>query len=155
MSKIFLNFVLITCLLIMLGCSDKPLSVEEEIEQYIEQGKQAAEKRDTGDVLEFIDDSYRDEKGFDKKQIKRLLQLYFFRHKNIFLFTRIDEIKVFSNQQAEVKLHVAMAGKAISAANLLSSLRARVYRFELQLEKRDKWLLKSAKWQPASVSEIQ
>jgi uncharacterized protein (DUF2237 family) len=44
----------------------------------------------------------------------------------------------------------------ISDASLLASLRARVYRFELELAKPDdEWLLQSARWQHATPGDLQ
>jgi len=53
-----------------------------------------------------------------------------------------------------VRLHVAMAGTVISDVNALSSLSARVYRFELQLVKQEEWLLRYASWAPASIGDL-
>ena len=102
-----------------------------------------------------IDEHYRDRNGLDKRQLKQMLRFYFLRNKNIHLFKKIRQISFPSSQQADVTLYVAMAGSAISDASLLSSLRARIYRFELALIKpADEWLLQSARWQNASMADI-
>lgn len=118
-------------------------------------GVEAAENRSSRDLADLIHDSYRDHKSFDKNQVINMLRAYFFRHKNIFLFTKIREIKFLSDTQATVTLHVAMAGSVIADASVLSSLRARMYKFELQLAKQDEWLLQSAKWHQASMQDMQ
>ncbi|MBC8211435.1 MAG: hypothetical protein H8E21_10230 [Gammaproteobacteria bacterium] len=145
----------ITFLLVLQACSSTPLSPEDEIRQFIDNGIKAAENRSASDLSELIHDSYRDEKKLDKLQLRKLAQLYFFRHKSIFLFSKIREIKLHSKTQASVTLHVAMAGSVIADASMLSSLRARVYKFELELVKQDTWLLQQAAWQPANLGEMQ
>jgi len=87
--------------------------------------------------------------------LTKLARLYFFRHKNIYLFTKIREIKFYSESRASVTVYVAMAGSVIADVSVLSSLRARVYKFELDLVKQDEWLLEQASWQPANMSEMQ
>ena len=73
----------------------------------------------------------------------------------IFLFTKLKEIELVAENQALVSLYVAMAGSVISDTSVLSSLRAKTYRFDLELIKQDKWLLQRATWQPASVGDMQ
>ena len=141
--------------LVLAACSSDTLTPQDEIRQFIDQGIEAAESRSAGDLAELIHDNYHDEKKLDKLQLKKLAQLYFFRHKNIFLFSKIREIKLHSSTQASVTLHVAMAGSVIADASMLSSLRARVYRFELELVKQDNWLLQQAAWQPADLAELE
>ena len=137
------------------GCSSDALSKEDEIKQYIEAGVEAAENRSSSDLAELIDESYRDDKSYNKTQLAKIARLYFFRHKNIFLFTKLNEIEFVAENQALVSLYVAMAGSVISDSSVLSSLRAKTYRFELELIKQDKWLLTRATWQPASVGDMQ
>lgn len=152
--KMFKNYFILSLLCANLfflhSCSGAQISKEDEIRQYIEQGVQAAENRSAGDLADMIDNKYHDEKGLNKQHIKKLLRAYFFTHKNIFLFTKIREIKFRSQHEASVDLHVAMAGSVIADASVLSSLRARMYKFELHLVKRDEWLLQNAKWQAVS-----
>ncbi len=145
-----ISFIALIC-----ACTDKPLSNEEQIRQYIDTGVTAAESRSHRDLANLIDDGYSDEKSMSKSQISKLLQVYFFRHKNIFLLTKIKEINFPSDDEANVTLHVAMAGSVISDASALTSLRARIYRFELRLIKVDSWLLREASWQIASMVDMQ
>ena len=148
-------FVALLASLILQACSSNALTPQDEIRQFIDNGIKAAENRSAGDLAELIHDSYHDEKKLDKLQLKKLAQLYFFRHKNIYLFSKIREIKLHSTTQASVTLHVAMAGSVIADASMLSSLRARVYKFELELVKQDTWLLQQAAWQPANLDQLQ
>ncbi len=153
MSRIILCCYL-TILTLVAGCSDSVLTPEDEIRQFIETGVEAAEDRSSSDLAELMFSGYKDEKGYDRKQIEKLLRLYFFRHKNIYLLTKIDEIEFVAANEAWVTLHVAMAGSVISDASLLSGLRAQIYKFELLLIKDEDWLLHQADWQPASIGDM-
>ncbi len=142
-------------LIVLAACTDQSQSPEDQVRQYIDRGIVAAEARNAGDLADMIDEHYRDRNGLDKRQLTQMLRFYFLRNKNIHLFKKIRQISFPSSQEADVTLYVAMAGSAISNASLLSSLRARIYRFELALIKpADEWLLQSARWQHASVTDI-
>jgi hypothetical protein len=132
------------------ACSDDG-SAEDQIRHLIGNAVQAAEDRSVDGLSELMHADFIDQQGNNRKQLSKLLRVYFFRHKNIHLFTRVDSIEILSDNQASVSLHVAMAGTVISDVDALSSLSARIYRFELQLVKQDDWLLRHASWEPASI----
>jgi hypothetical protein len=132
------------------ACSDDG-SAEDQIRHLIGNAVQAAEDRSVDGLSELMHADFIDQQGNNRKQLSKLLRVYFFRHKNIHLFTRVDSIEMLSDNQASVSLHVAMAGTVISDVDALSSLSARIYRFELQLVKQDDWLLRHASWEPASI----
>ena len=138
-------------LLLAQACSDDG-SAEDQIRHLIDNAVQAAEDRSLDGLSELMHTEFIDQQGNNRQQLGRLLRVYFFRHKNIHLFTRVDSIEIPSDNQASVSLHVAMAGTVISDVDALSSLSARIYRFELQLVKQDDWLLRHASWEPASLS---
>ncbi len=153
-SKIFYLFIIVL-LITLQACSNSEMSPEDEIRQYIETGVEAAEARNSDDLADLIHSSYRDPRAYDKTQIEKLARLYFFRHKNIHLFTKINEIDLLSSEEAQVTMHVAMAGTVISDASVLSSLRARIYKFELSLVKDEEWLLQEASWSPAAIGDME
>ncbi len=145
----------ILCLAFLLqACSGSAISREDEIKQYIEAGVKAAENRSSSDLAALIDERYLDDKKLNKTSLAKLARLYFFRHKNIYLFTKIDSIEFVAENEALVTLHVAMAGSVISDASVLSGLRAKIYKFELDLIKQDKWLLQRARWEAASMADM-
>ena len=155
MTKTFQFFSIIALLVFLLACSDDPLSKEDQVRQFIDNGVSAAESRSHSDLADMIDQGYHDQKALKKGQLVKILQAYFFRHRNIFLLTKIKEISFPAEDEASVTLHVAMAGSVISDASVLASLRARIYRFELELVKKDNWLLRDARWQVASMADMQ
>ena len=140
---------------LLLGCSGGTNSPEDEIRNFIAGAVEAAEQRSSADLTQMIHDSYLDQRGYNKQQVKSLLRVYFLRHKNIHLFTRIGEIELLGDNQATARLHVAMAGSVISDIDAVSALRARIYGFELRLVKQDEWLLQHASWKPASLVDLE
>ena len=148
--------VLLLCAGILLqACSHSGDSAQDQIRAFIAAGVDAAEARSSADIGDMIHGSYLDQKGYNKKQLSGLLRAYFFRHKNIHLFSKIDEIEMLGDNQAMVRLHVAMAGSVISDIDALSTLRARLYRFELRLIREDEWQLQHASWAPASIVDLE
>lgn len=140
---------------LLLGCSGGTNLPEDEIRNFIAGAVEAAERRSPADLTQMIHDSYLDQRGYNKQQVRSLLRVYFLRHKNIHLFTRIGEIELLGDNQATAWLHVAMAGSVISDIDAISALRARIYGFELRLVKQDEWLLQHASWKPASLVDLE
>jgi len=153
MNKFISSFFLFV-IICLTSCSEDVLSPEDEIRQYIESAKLAAESRSHSELADLIDEQYRDHKGLDKKQLKNMARGYFFSHENIHLLTKIESINFQNENNAFVVFHVAMASNIIKDLNAITRLRARVYRFELQLIKKDMWLLQQAKWKPADIKDI-
>lgn len=140
--------------MLTVSCSGKELSLEGEIKKYIENAKLSAENRSHSELADLISNNYRDHKNLDKKQLEKIIRAYFFTNQNIHLLTKINSITFQNENSAFIILHVAMTANIITDSNLLSSLRARVYKFELQLIKNNAWLLQQAKWQPAKIKDI-
>ena len=154
MNKKILISIFVMTTLVFAACSGEKLTKEDEIRLYIEKGVEQAEKRSINGVADMVHENYSDSKGMIKAQIRSMLRLYFLRHKNIHLFTRIGDIIFHTQTDATVHLHVAMAGSVISDVTALSSLKAQIYKFELNLTKEDEWLLQSAKWKLASMGDL-
>ena len=78
---------LVWMIILIQSCSDNAVSPQDEIRAYVNSGVDAAESRDTDALAELMHGNYSDQKGYNKKQLTGLLRGYFFRHKNIHLFT--------------------------------------------------------------------
>ena len=153
--KVLISIFLLSITLLLWLFLDSESSPEEQLRQFIDAGVLAAENRNVDDLADLIHDNYLDNRGLDKSQLTRILRLYFFKHKNIYLFTKLREINFLSDNQAQVKLYVAMAGTAITDLTTLSSVKAQIYEFELELIKQEDWQLREAKWQTVSIGQIQ
>ena len=154
LNKLCIKYVFAIFVICISSCSDTIISPEDEIKIFIETAKLAVEKRSHNDLADLIDENYQDRKNLNKKQLVKLSHGYFFTHKNIHLLTKIDSITFQNENSAFVVLHVAMAGSVISDLNAITSLRARVYRFELQLIKNNVWLLQQASWKSAEIKDM-
>lgn len=146
--------ILLLCVVCLAAACSDDASPEAQIRAYIETAVDAAERRDTGELEALVHAGYLDQRGYNRQQLAGLLRGYFFRHKNIHLFTRIESIELLGEGQAQVRIYVAMAGSAIAGVDALVSLRAQIYRFELDLVREDDWLLRHARWEPASLADL-
>ncbi|MGB5330154.1 MAG: hypothetical protein WBO58_18230 [Gammaproteobacteria bacterium] len=155
MKSSFPVFCLVWAVLFLQACSETAIPPEEQIRQFIKSGVEAAENRSLDDLSDLVHGNYLDQKGYNKQRLGGLLKAYFFRHKDIYLFTKIEEINLFAENQATVLLYVAMAGSVISDIDAIAAIRARIYQFELQLIKEDDWLLHHATWKPARALDLE
>ncbi len=147
-------FLLTLAMLLLQACSDDS-SPDDQIRSLIDSGVQAAEGRSVDQLSALMHSNFIDQQGHNSQQLSRLLRAYFFRHKHIHLFTRIDSIEILAENQASVSFYVAMASSVISDVDALSSLSARIYRFELQLVKQDDWLVRHASYAPANIGAFE
>jgi hypothetical protein len=155
MKTAFHVFCLVWAMVLMQACSGTAETPEDEIRAFIKSGVVAAENRSLDGLNDLVHGTYLDQKGYNKQRLSGLLRVYFFRHKNIYLFTKIEEIDLLAGNQAIVRLYVAMAGSVISDVDAIAALRAQIYQFELQLTKQDDWLLQHASWRPASIIDLE
>jgi len=155
MKTAFLVLCLVWAIVLMQACSGTSETPEDEIRAFIKSGVVAAENRSLDGLNDLVHDNYLDQKGYNRQRLNSLLRFYFIRHKNIYLFTKIEEIDLLAENQAIVRLYVAMAGSVISDVDAIAALRAQIYQFELQLTKEDDWLLHHASWRPASIIDLE
>jgi hypothetical protein len=155
MKTAFYVFCLVWVVILMQACSGGRESPEAEIQSFIKSAVEAAENRNINDINDLVHANYLDQKGYNRQRLGGLLRAYFFRHKDIYLFTKIEEIDLHAENEAMVRLYVAMAGSVISDVDAISSLQAQIYQFELQLIKEDDWLLHHASWRPASIIDLE
>ena len=125
------------------ACGSTAGDAEQEIRAWLDSGQQAAEEKDRRTLVSMISPDYADRQGNDRAAIEKLLIYYFLRQNNITLLTRVEDLQVFDNTAAEVRMTVGMAGSDASALGFS----AEAYRFLLELERDDDdWLLVAARW---------
>jgi hypothetical protein len=154
MNTAFRVSCLVWVVILMQACSDRRESPEAEIRAFIKSAVEAAENRDVNDINDLVHANYLDQKGYNRRRLGGLLRAYFFRYKELYLLTKIEKIDLHAENEAMVRLYVAMAGSVISDFDALASLRAQIYQFELRLVKEDGWLLHHASWRPASIIDL-
>ena len=150
------RFVLLLMLLLLVACSDEPVTPEQEVRAVLAAGELEVEERDLLAVMERIDEEYLDEKRRDWRQLRAMLAGYFFRHPDIYVISQIDHIEIPQPGRAEVVLFAGLAGSAQEAAGPLSGLRGNLLRLDLTFRRKeaDDWRLLSATWRPVTREDL-
>ena len=155
MGRFLVNRVMLGVLSLgLIACELDRQTPEEQIESLIEVAIDAAENRDLGDLMQHLRPDYLDQKGYQKAQMEKLLRLYFFRHKRIYIWSKVKQIELLSASQANAVLYLAMAGGTITDASMLAGVRASIYEVKLDLVKDDRWRVQRSSWHPANLTEV-
>ena len=136
--------LLTACLCACLAaCGGSGGSAEDEIRAWIDQGHEAAEAKDRGELVDMISPTYSDARGNSRDDIENLFRFYFFRTNKVALLVSVDDIEVIDDTAAAVALTVGMGATTDSALGF----NADAYHFDLELEHDgDEWLLVSGQW---------
>ena len=124
------------------GCGAGHDDPNAAIHEWLAAAEVEAEERDRRALMARISDSYADARGNQRGDIEDILRYLFLRQQSVSILTTVDELRVFGDTAAEVRLTVGMAG---SSGGL--NLSADLWKFELDRERRDEdWLLIGARW---------
>lgn len=125
------------------GCGEPSSPPEEELRAWVAAGIEAAESKQRRALMNRVSAAYADGRGNEQDDIDKLLRVYFLRQNNIKLLPSIEEISVYDDTAANIRMTVAMAG----TNDGVLGFSADAYRFALELEKDgDEWRLISARW---------
>ncbi|MES9816858.1 MAG: hypothetical protein ABW155_09420 [Candidatus Thiodiazotropha sp.] len=154
-NKRSLGILLIIVSLLSVGCSDTPLSPEEQLRNVISEAETYLESRDLSSAMTFVDPAYRDESGRDFRELKAMLLGYFMRHKSIYIISTIDQIDIRSENQAEVVLFAGLAGSPQETEMTLSQWHGELLRLKLMFTRGDDdWRLQMAQWRRATPQDF-
>jgi hypothetical protein len=127
----------------MASCGGAPESTEQQLRAWVDQGHEAAERKDRGALVDMISPAYSDARGNSRDDIEKLFRFYILCAKKVGLLVSIDDIEIFDDSAAQVMLTVAMGATTDSVLGF----NADAYEFELELENAgDEWLLVSGRW---------
>ena len=156
MNQISLVWKFIFCVILAIcltGCSDD-ISKEDQLAEALDEMQLAAENRKLGDLMEYVSKQYQDEDGRNWKDVRALAQLQFLRNKNLHTYKIIKNINLINENQAEIRLLVAIAGTPISDSDSLFNLRAEMMRFDITFAWQESWKVTSARWQSAQPQDF-
>jgi hypothetical protein len=97
--------VLITASL--LGACGAASSDEEKVRALVASVEEAAEARDSGDVLAFVSPDYSDQQGLDKTQLQNFLRGYFLSHPKIELLVNLESLEFPVDGLARARIGLA------------------------------------------------
>jgi hypothetical protein len=127
----------------LIACGGATTPPEEAVRAWVAAGQQRAEEKDRRGMMALISPSYSDARGNERDDVENMFRAYFLRQNNIKLLTKIDAVRVFGEDAAELDLTVGMAG----TNDGVFGFSANAYAFEMELVREgDDWLLISARW---------
>lgn len=137
------------------ACSDSPETPEAAIREMISRAEAGAEAGDIEPFEDAMDAEFQGEGGRDRGEVLNLLRLYMLRHQALHAIVRVEEIDVYSADDATATVLVATARRPIDSPEALSGYRTGVHRVELSLELIDgMWQVYRAQWERASVGAL-
>jgi hypothetical protein len=102
-SKLSLIFV---AGIFLAACSAKS-SDEQQVRAVVGAVEEAAEARDTSDVLEHVAANYTDSAGFDKSQLQNFLRGYFLAHPKLELLVDVESLEFPVDGLAQAVITIA------------------------------------------------
>ena len=150
------NLLALLILAVILSCSSKPDSPEEQLRELISGAEVAAKEKNLGVFRQLISNHYADSSGRDKRAIVGILGYHFLGNRSIHLFTRIKKIDFPQAGKAVVTLFVAMAGRPIASHKELLNVRADLHRFVITLveESERGWRAIRSEWRRAQPKDF-
>jgi len=131
------------------------LSPEQQIQHFVNTAKIRAESRDIKGLNRLIAENYTDNKQRNKQMLSQILTGYFWRYKNIHVFTQINNLHFSHTDTAQLQLLVAMADLPIDSIDMLLNSRARLYQFDMKLVyEKSVWKLNKVNWQIATLDDF-
>jgi hypothetical protein len=129
-----------TLLLVGLAACSRT-SDEDQVRAVIVAAEQAAEARDTSDLVRLVADDYRDDRGNDKQELTQFLRGYLLMHPKVELLVNIGPVVFDTATRATVLVEVAMVGTQ-SSGGQNTSLTGDLEAFQVQLRKDDsQWFI--------------
>jgi hypothetical protein len=144
----------VTLLMLLMGCGGPEEPLESRIRSLIETGREAAQDRNMEFFREVIDPEYSDSRGYGRAELLRMLTGYFYRNRSIYLVTRTEEIIPVEHNRARAVVYVGMAGSPVEGFEQLLTLRADLYRLELEFRLDEGLHLVHAQWRRANPEEV-
>src|SRR6187455_28957 len=81
-------------------------SDDEQVRELIERAEEAAEDRDTSDVLALVTDDYTDAQGRSRDELRNALAGYFALHPKVEILVSVDSIEFPADGLAQARVSV-------------------------------------------------
>jgi hypothetical protein len=148
------RFVVVVCLAIALAACGADPSPEDQLKAAIANFVDAVEDGEPRRAGEVLDPSYRDVRHSDKRGAIASLFWYTRQNRDIHVFTVVSDIAIdVASGTARTVVYAAMAGVPVESVETLVSIKADLYRFDVDWRAVDgTWRVVSGRWQRADLS---
>lgn len=143
-------------LALLAACGGPAATPEQQIRATFSELERASRAGEVSVVKDFVSARYRDPRGRTRDDLHGLIRYQYFRHKKVYLLTRIEELDVGEDGRARATVLGAMASGPIEDPSALRRVQADVYRFDLELadEGEGTWRVVSGDWRPANLDDF-
>ena len=150
--------VLVLLLLLLASCSsDEPVNKQTRLLNTLQTMEQLIEAKSLDKFMGYINDDFKSpNRGYDKKDVERLLRIRLMRNKTIHVHQAIKRIDWYDegDQQVEVEVLAAMAGTDFSLTDL-PSLNGDLVKFVVTFKFiDDNYIITQANYQRAHPGEF-
>lgn len=137
--------------LVLLAACSKPLSVEQQIVNTIEQMESHVEAGESRAFIQYVHSDFRGQGGsLNRDQARSLVLLYFKRYQEIEARLFTIDVDDLGGNQALAKFRALVTG----GVNWLPES-GQMYAFETRWQlDGDDWLLLEANWRPIAIDEV-
>lgn len=138
------------------ACSGDPASPQQQIRAVVSALEEAIESRDLADAADYLHADYQDALHKGRGAAMRTLFGYSRRHSTIHLFTLVRSVDVAADGgRADAVVLVAMTGVPAESVDALVSLKADLYRFDVELVRDDgRWVVMHSRWERADPGAL-
>jgi hypothetical protein len=144
-------FFAVFILLLLTGCGGPTVDKNTRLVERIKSMEAAVENRHVDDFMAAISDAVETERGWGKKDIERMLRLQLMRRSSVHIHPQLKSIdwRHDGEEEAEVKLAVAMAATAFSLEDL-ARINADLMLFTVTFRQHNgEYKITQARWQRA------
>ncbi|WP_154222632.1 hypothetical protein [Marinicella rhabdoformis] len=149
------QFFIVYMTLLLVSCGGEPLSKEKQLQADLDQMELLAEEKNTSDLMDYLDDRFKHEGGWNKKDIQRMLHFRFMKHKTVHITKVVKDIDWRSDNEVHLVVVAALAGSPIGDLTQLTGARAQLMKFEVLLVRNEgRFLVRSVKWAHAYPTDF-
>jgi hypothetical protein len=151
-----LRLALAALTLFVVTCREEDSSPEAAVRRTLAAIEAAARAKDLSEIVEHVSEAYADDRGNDRQAVRQIAAFHLLRNQSVHTLTRIRSVSFPDPGLADAEALVAMAGTAIPVADVLATVRADFYRFDVSLREEEPgtWRVTSARWQPAVLDDF-
>lgn len=151
-----LHLALAALALFVTTCRGEDSSPEAAVRRTLAAIEAAARAKELSAMVEHVSEAYADERGNDRQAVRQIAAFHLLRNQSVHTLMRIRSVSFPEPGLANAEALVAMAGTAIPDADVLATVRADLYRFDVTLreEEPETWRVTAARWRPAALDDF-
>ncbi len=144
-----LHWVIISLATLLAACGGDQASPEQRIRDLIDAVEAHVEAGELRALDQYLHADYSDQRHRTKLNALGTLFALLRRHRSVHLFTLVNAVEFDAGAEgrANAVVYVAMTGVPVASMETLISLKADLYRFDIELQEADgQWQVLASRW---------